>query len=68
VLLKAATAYREDEAVVRGYSKHPATWLNQHCWLDDPTPNRSQQAQRNGHQHYRNPTDQSVYDRGFDDE
>jgi hypothetical protein len=20
------------------YIKHPATWLNQECWLDEPTP------------------------------
>lgn len=49
VLLEAARRYREDPQVVRGYAKHPATWLNQKCWLDEEAPapvvvDRRQQA------------------------
>jgi hypothetical protein len=38
VLLHAAVRYRDDDQVLRGYAKHPATWLNQKCWLDEATP------------------------------
>lgn len=37
-LLAAAKRYRDDPQVQRGFGKHPATWLNQECWLDEPTP------------------------------
>ena len=33
-LLAAAKLYRDEPQVKRGYGKHPATWLNQQCWLD----------------------------------
>lgn len=36
VLLAAAKRYADDDQVRRGYGKHPATWLNQECWLDEP--------------------------------
>ncbi|GAA0347716.1 helix-turn-helix domain-containing protein [Actinoallomurus spadix] len=36
-LIAAARLYRDDPRVRRGYGKHPATWLNAECWLDDPT-------------------------------
>lgn len=35
-LIAAAKRYRDDAQVQRGYAKHPATWLNQECWLDEP--------------------------------
>lgn len=35
-LIAAAKRYRDDPQVQRGYAKHPATWLNQECWLDEP--------------------------------
>ena len=37
VLIAAAKRYRDDPLVIRGYGKHPATWLNAKCWLDEPT-------------------------------
>jgi hypothetical protein len=37
-LLEAAKRYRDDPQVHRGYGKHPATWLNKKCWLDEDTP------------------------------
>jgi hypothetical protein len=36
-LLAAGKRYRDEPQVKRGYGKHPATWLNQECWLDEPT-------------------------------
>jgi hypothetical protein len=54
VLLETAKRYCDDPQVLDGYGKHPATWLNKKCWLDEPTPgpcrppgtviNRRQQA------------------------
>lgn len=38
ILIAAAKRYREDPQVARGYGKHPATWLNAECWLDEPAP------------------------------
>ncbi len=38
VLIAAAKRYRDDPQVIRGFGKHPATWLNAKCWLDEPTP------------------------------
>lgn len=38
VLLEAAKRYCDDPQVHRGYGKHPATWLNKKCWLDEDTP------------------------------
>lgn len=60
-LLTAAAAYRTDPQVLRGYGKHPATWLNGKCWLDEATP----AARSDSYAPYQNPTDQSVYNRGF---
>jgi Helix-turn-helix domain len=71
VLLEAAKRYRDDPQVLRGWGKHPATWLNKKCWLDEDMPAPQQQdppAHSNGYQPYRNPEDQSVYDLGFADE
>lgn len=38
MLLEAAKRYCDDPQVHRGYGKHPATWLNKKCWLDEDTP------------------------------
>jgi hypothetical protein len=38
VLVDAALRYRTDPQVLRGYGKHPATWLNGECWLDEAAP------------------------------
>ncbi len=38
VLLEAAKRYRDDDQVLRGYGKYPATWLNKKCWLDEDSP------------------------------
>jgi hypothetical protein len=32
--------YRDDPNRVQEFTKHPATWLNGDCWLDDPLPPR----------------------------
>ena len=34
-IIDAATRYANDRGVMDGYAKNPATWLHQHCWLDD---------------------------------
>ena len=44
VLLEAAKRYCDDPQVHRGYGKHPATWLNKKCWLDEDTPLPQEQA------------------------
>ena len=38
VLIAAAKRYRDDPIVLRGWGKHPATWLRAKCWLDEDTP------------------------------
>lgn len=38
------------------FTKHPATWLNQGCWDDDPQPRPVQ-----GHIGFQNPTDPNDY-------
>lgn len=35
-ILAGAERYRDDPARDPKYTKHPATWLNQDCWLDEP--------------------------------
>lgn len=60
VLIDAAKRYCDDPNVLRGFGKHPATWLNAQCWLDEAAP--AQQDERRGHQTYRNPADDSVYE------
>lgn len=47
------------------YTKHPGTWLNQGCWSDEITPERRGLRTSQGHQAFRNPDDQSVYDEEF---
>jgi hypothetical protein len=38
VLIAAAKRYAVSDDVRRGFGKHPATWLNQKCWLDEDAP------------------------------
>ena len=38
VLLEAAKRYCDDPQVHQGFGKHPATWLNKKCWLDEDRP------------------------------
>ncbi len=38
LILKGAAAYRDQPGRVAEFTKHPATWLNGDCWLDDPLP------------------------------
>jgi hypothetical protein len=38
LLLEAAKRYCDEQQVLDGYGKHPATWLNKKCWLDEATP------------------------------
>jgi hypothetical protein len=35
-LAKRATDYAESDRGMGEYAKMPATWLNQHCWDDEP--------------------------------
>jgi hypothetical protein len=65
VLLDAAVRYRDDEQVKRGFAKHPATWLNQKCWLDEHSPPVAPDRPRAGYQPYRDPDDDSVYEEPF---
>lgn len=39
-IIAGATRYRDDPNRDPGFTKHPATWLNQGCWDDDPLPPR----------------------------
>lgn len=39
-IIIAARKYRDDPNRIDQYTKHPATWLNQGCWEDDPLPSR----------------------------
>ncbi len=40
VIVAGAIAYRDDPNRVQAYTKHPATWLHNECWNDDPEPPR----------------------------
>jgi hypothetical protein len=42
------------------YTKHPATWLHQGCWMDEG--DTELRLVSGGYQAWRNPTDPSVYD------
>lgn len=46
------------------YTKYPTTWLDKGCYDDEPDqqPGRHLRAVPGGHQPYRDPADQSVYD------
>ena len=58
LIIKAAKAYAQDR---RGedprYTPYPATWLNNGSYEDQPDP------EAGGYQPYRDPTDESVYDK-----
>jgi hypothetical protein len=43
-LIAAAKRYHDDPRVLQGYGKHPATWLNAKCWLDEEGPASTQQG------------------------
>ena len=58
VLAGAERYRRERDGQDPQYTKHPATWLNQGCWEDDPAPLVS----ANDYRPWTNPTDLSVYD------
>jgi hypothetical protein len=47
------------------FTKYPATWLNKGCYDDepDPQPGPHLRAVSGGYQPYRDPVDQSVYDK-----
>lgn len=49
VLTAAAERYRSDPQVLRGWGKHPATWLRAECWLDEAAPDGPPPSP-NGHQ------------------
>lgn len=61
-IIDAATRYAASQ---RGqpakYVKHPATWLNGACYLDEPDPPELRLVS-GGYQGWTNPADQSVYD------
>ncbi len=37
-LINALERYIVSDDVIRGYAKHPATWLNAECWKDENGP------------------------------
>jgi hypothetical protein len=39
-LMAAVIVFRDDPNRVQAFTKHPATWLNQECWNDEPLPPR----------------------------
>lgn len=63
-LIDAAATYAKQQADpwLAQFTKHPTTWLNGGCWDDEPEP---RSAAAGGHQGWRGPTDQSVYDQEF---
>jgi len=40
VILAGAVRYRDDPNREDEFTKHPSTWLNQDCWMDEPLPPR----------------------------
>jgi hypothetical protein len=58
LILEGAKRYaKERENEPAQFTKHPATWLNGHCWEDDPAPAKSSNP-RGGYQQYR---DEDLY-------
>lgn len=47
-IIAAAARYRDDPNRVDQFTAHPATWLNQGRWDDDPLPARDGLVERNG--------------------
>jgi len=65
-MVDAAQAYARDRAGQDPkYTKYPATWLNKGCYDDEPDPQPGPQlrAVPGGYQPYRDPADQSIYDK-----
>ncbi|MFH9574265.1 helix-turn-helix domain-containing protein [Streptomyces sp. NPDC017454] len=65
-MVDAAQAYaRERFGQDPKFTKYPATWLNKGCYDDepDPQPGPHLRAVAGGYQPYRDPTDESVYDK-----
>lgn len=65
-IVEAAQAYaRERAGQDSKYTKFPATWLNKGCYDDepDPQPGPHLRAVSGGYQPYRDPIDDSVYDK-----
>ncbi|MFJ9671411.1 helix-turn-helix domain-containing protein [Streptomyces sp. NPDC101221] len=65
-MVDAAQAYaRERFGQDPKYTKYPATWLDKGCYDDEPDPQPGPQlrAVSGGYQPYRDPTDESVYDK-----
>lgn len=62
VLIEASKRYAIERSTQDPkFTKHPATWLNQGCWDDEPA--RPQlRAVSGGYQPWTNPVDHSVYD------
>lgn len=46
IITAAAFRYSADPNREPQYTKHPATWLNQGCWEDDPLPSKSGKDQQ----------------------
>lgn len=45
-IVAAIATYKKELARTRAYCKYPATWLNQDCWDDEPTPEELVAPQR----------------------
>ena len=52
-IIAGAERYRDDPGRKPEFTKHPTTWLNQGCWLDEPTPF--------GHRPYQDPEPADYY-------
>ena len=50
-LIDGAVRYRNDPNRKDEFTKHPSTWLNGQCWLDEPLPERTNGKTHNGHSH-----------------
>jgi len=51
VLLQGAIRYAQERAHEdQNFTKHPATWLTQDCWLDEPVSNRPNGGRHGGQQ------------------
>lgn len=50
VIVAGARRYAEERAHEDpNFTKHPATWLNNDCWLDEPAPTKSFGGRNGGH-------------------
>jgi hypothetical protein len=53
-VIAGAKRYADDPGRKPDYTKHPATWLNKGCWMDEPSP-------PSGYQAYKNPDPSAYY-------